>query len=316
VTILAVLHPTTLLGKELRRGLERRADLWTELRLLSTDEEEVGTLADVRGGAALVTRYDEESLDGVDLAFFCGPIAVNRPLLAELPSDTTAIVLSTDATRGDGVPVVAGVNLEPPLAGRVLVSPHPGAIALAHLLHPLRGLELEEVVATLVQPASLREEAALHELFEQTRSILTFTKQPKPAIFGRQLAFNLLPVPGPSDHLVGHLRALLGEELEASLQVLQGGVFHGVAVSIYFRLGSDPGVERVRAALAAHPEIELFEEPDLLGPVDAAQSDSLLVGHVRADARRAGAYWAWAAMDNLTRGGALNALLVAEAVVG
>ncbi len=315
MTTLALVHPANLLGKELRERLERRRQLWQELRLLTTREEEVGTLTEVRGAAAMVRRLEPEELEGVEVAFLCGAMAANRPLLAELPSETTAILLSPDATRGDGLPVVDGVNLEDATAGQVLVSPHPGAVALAHLLHPLRALHLEAAVATLVQPASMHEEAGIDELFEQTRRLLAFSDRKPTAVFGHQLAFNLLPVAGGGDHLLGHLGALFGEELDLALQIVQGGVFHAFAASVYLRFPSDPGAAAVRAALAAHPQVKLARDADHLGPTDAAVSEQLLVGHLRPDPRHAGAYWAWAVMDNLTRGGALNAIAIAEAVL-
>jgi aspartate-semialdehyde dehydrogenase len=49
-----------------------------------------------------------------------------------------------------------------------------------------------------------------------------------------------------------------------------------------------------------------------LGPVAAAAIDKVLYA-VRKD--DSGGVWLWAAVDNLTRGGALNALEVAEAVL-
>lgn len=317
MTSLAVLHPATLLGKELRQRLEAHPQLATgRLRLLTTRAEEAGTLTEAAGGAAVVTMFEADDLAGTDIVFFCGPIAETRPLLAELPSETTAIVLSPDATRGDGLPVVAGINSDAAMAGQVLISPHPGAVALAHLLHPLRRLGLEQAVATLIQPASLHEEAGLHELFEQTRSILTFSAQPPSPVFRRQIAFNLLPAGGGSDSLVGQLGALLGEDLRVALQIVQGGVFHGFSLSVHTVFASDPGAAAIRAALRSSPIVELFDEPDLLGPIDAAQSESLLVGHVHPDPRQAAAHWLWATMDNLTRGGAMNALEIAENVLG
>jgi aspartate-semialdehyde dehydrogenase len=315
LTKLAVVHPTTLLGKELRERLDAQPSLGDDVALLTTDEEELGTLTEVRGGAAMVGRADPDALEGIDLAFFCGPIAANRPLLDGLPNDTTAVVLSLDATRGDGLPVVAGVNLEAASPGQVLVSPHPGAIAIAHLLHPLASLRLEQAVATLVQPASMREEPALHELFEQTRRVLTFGQQ-EPGLFGHQLAFNLLPIDGDADAVVGHLGAVLGESLDVTVQIVQGGVFHGFAVSLYARFAGDPGADGVRAALKRAAHVEMARKPQHLGPIDVAARGEVLVGRIHPDPRHPGGYWLWAAMDNLTRGGALNALEIAAAVLG
>ncbi|HEY7215217.1 MAG TPA: hypothetical protein VIC28_11340, partial [Thermoanaerobaculia bacterium] len=196
MSAVAILHPSGLLGKELRETLEARHPEW-DLRLLSSREDEIGTLTEIAGAAALVGRFEPESLAGVSLAFFCAEMADNRPLLAGLPAETTAIVLSYDAAVEDGQPVVAGVNTADAHGRRVLLSPHPGVVLLAHLLHPLRPLALAEAVATLIQPASMRDDAGLEELFEQTRRIVAMTGRGAAPVFGAQLSFNVLPAPPP-----------------------------------------------------------------------------------------------------------------------
>ena len=197
MTTVALVNPTTLLGKELRETLERRRDLWTDIRLLSGDEEEIGTLTEIGGAAAIVSQADVDDLAAARLVFFCGSREASLPLLAELPAAATAIVLAPDATVDDGVPLVAGVNLDDALAGaepgRPLLSPHPGALLLAHLLHPLRRFGLEEAVATLIQPVSMYGEAALDELYSQARRIIALTGQEPAEVLPGQLAFNLFP---------------------------------------------------------------------------------------------------------------------------
>jgi aspartate-semialdehyde dehydrogenase len=208
----------------------------------------------------------------------------------------------------------------------VLVSPHAGAVALARLLHPL-GDAVRSVAATVLLPVSELEEAALHELFEQTRSILAFAAPPPSPVLGGQLAFNVVQGRDVAAEVVDPLVALLGPGVEISAQTLLGGVFHGVAVSAYVRLDKAPDLAGLRAALAGAPDVELRAAEGLrsaavgarpgvrLGPIDAAQSERLLVGELRPDPRHDGAYWIWATLDNLTAGGALNALAIASAVV-
>jgi len=311
LSVVAIVHPVNLLGKELQETLEHHAGRWPEIRLLSTLDEEIGTLTEVHRAAAIVNRYEPESLEGVDVAFFCGPMEANRPLLAELPAGTTAVVLSLDAAAEDGTPIVAGVNTVAASAGRVLLSPHPAAILLAHLLHPLRTFAPEEAVATVILPASVRENAGLEELFEQTRNIVALTKRISLPVFGTQLAFNLLPSGLPPDSVAAELRAVVQEPLIA-LQLLQGGVFHSVSGSLYVRCASQPTLQAFRKALGENPVLKAAEKPRLLGPVDAAASDKVFLGPVRKE--EAGGFWLWAVMDNLTRGGALNAIEIAEAV--
>lgn len=309
MSAIAIVHPMNLLGKELRETLERLPAVGGDIRLLSNRDDEIGTLTEVAGAAAMVSRYEPEKLQGVDVAFLCGAMEDNRPILAELPPETTAILLSFDATAGDGRPVVSGVNSEAAQGQRVLLSPHPGVVLLAHLLHALRDLAVEEAVATLIQPASMRDDAGLEELFDQTRQIVAMTRRTPTPVFGAQLAFNLLPTPLPADPVAGQLQAVL-PGMPLALQILQGAIFHSVSASLYVRCAGDPTPQAIRKALSAHPHLEAADKPKHLGPIDAAASDKVLYGNVRKD-EAGGGVWLWAVMDNLTRGGALNALEIA-----
>jgi aspartate-semialdehyde dehydrogenase len=310
---IAILHPTNLQGKELRETIEARHRDWSDVRLLSTHEDEIGTLTEVAGAAALVNRYEPEALKGVDVAFFCGTAEDSRPILAELPAETTAILLSPDATLDDGVPVVAGVNSEAAHGRRVLVSPHPAAVILAHLLFPLRGFEPTEAAATLIQSASMKGQPGLEELFENSRQILAMTSRTGTPVFGTQLAFNVLPAAGAVEAVSDQLHTVLAGAPPVTLQILQGAVFHGIAASVLVRCPSNPTLAAFRKALTENPVLEAAVKPRLLGPVDAAASDKVILGSLRKD--DTGAFWLWAVMDNLTRGCTLNALEIAEAVL-
>jgi len=309
VSTIAIVHPMSLFGKELRETLGRLPAVGGDVRLLSNREDEIGTLTEVARAAAMVTRYEPEKLQGVAIAFLCGTMEDNRPILAELPPETTALLLSFEATAADGQAVVAGVNDAAARGHRVLLSPHPGVVLLAHLLHALRELQVEEAVATLIQPASMRDDAGLEELFEQTRQIVAMTRRSPAPVFGAQLALNLLPVPLPADPLTGQLQAVL-PGMPLAVQILQGAVFHSVSASLYVRCAGSPTLQAIRKALADHPHLEAADKPKHLGPIDAAASDKVIYGNVRKD-EAGGGFWLWAVMDNLTRGGALNALEIA-----
>jgi aspartate-semialdehyde dehydrogenase len=313
VTAIAIVHPMNLLGKELRESLDRLPRFSGDVRLLSGREDEIGTLTEVAGAASLVTRYNPEALAGVSVAFLCGAMAENRPILADLPAETTAILLSLDATVEDGQPVVAGVNDEAAGRHRVLLSPHPAVVLLASVLDALRGFSPKEAVATLIQPASIRDDAGIEELFEQTRQIVAMTGRTATPVFGAQLAFNLLPAPLAADPVAAQLHAVLSGPPTVALQLLQGAVFHSLSASLYVRCRESASPQAVRKVLAAHPHLEAADKPRSLGPADAAASDKILYGNVRKD-EAGGGLWLWAVMDNLTRGGALNAIAIAEAV--
>jgi aspartate-semialdehyde dehydrogenase len=311
VKVAAVVHPLSLLAKELRQQLDDRPDLVREQRLLTTSDEEVGTLTDSGGAAAMVQRLTAEALEGVDLLFLCGPADESRKVLAMAPPQARAVLLSLDATVDDAPPVVAGINLDDDVAAAVLLSPHPAAIHLVHLLHPLRAAGLVRAEATLLQPVSVFPPEALDQLFEQARSLLTFQPVAASPHWPRQLAFNLLATEGTADSLRREVETVLGGGVAVSAQLVQAGVFHGFAASVHLACDPDPGAAALREAYADRPALRWADE-EPLGPVDAAAADDVLVGHLRPEAGRPGSYWLWSVMDNLTRGGASNAVTLAE----
>lgn len=316
MTPVAILHPSDLLAEELKHEVENRALLAGDLSLLSTIETEVGQLTEARGAATLIQRYDSGDLDSKAIAFFCGPIAANRPILAELPAETTAIVLSPDAEAVDGVPVVSGINLETVTPGGVYLSPNAGVQLIVQLLAPLRSVGLRRAVATVIEPASIHGKAALDELFEQTKALLAFSSEKPRDIFGRQLAFSLYPTGQSAAGWNELIRSVLGGSGAPAITTrrLQAGVFHGVSVSLYLEFEAPIDAEGVRRALRTNSKIDFAvdEEPS---PIEAASRTEILVGSLETSSADPTGVWLWATMDNLTVGGALNAADIAEAVL-
>jgi aspartate-semialdehyde dehydrogenase len=312
VSRIGILEPTGLLGKELRQQLEARPGLATEVRLYSQREEGVGALTEVGGMAAVVQRLTADELEGLDLLFVCDPRADEVAAIERLPSDTTVVVVAPSTSIPGGRPVIADVSASILERGEVLVSPHPAVVGLGLLLRPLQELGLDQVVATFVRPASMYDQEALEEMYGQTRALLEFKTPAAGDRFAHQIAFNLLPGPLDEAAVVEQLRALLPATPRVAVHSLQGGIFHGLSLSVFCQLRSEVELEDVTAALSGQEQLELAETPESVGPVEAAKGDTLLVGEVKPAPGRPGGFWLWAALDNLTRGGASNAVEIAE----
>lgn len=319
MTRLALLSPTTLLGRELIEKLDERPDLWQDVALLSLADDEIGALTDAAGGAAVVARAEPAAIAAADVLFVCGASASYRELLTHRSPESTVVQLDPQADEPEAVPVVAGVNVDQALPGRELASPHPGVALLAHLLQPLLADGVSEAVATLVQPASLYDRAGLDELFAQAGRLVSLQGQEPSELFGRQLAFNLYPARRRPAALAARARQVLGvadADLPLAVHLLQGPIFHGFSALLHVHLRREATADEVRQRLAASPLIELSqpdaEGEDLLGPIDVAAKDEVVVGAVERDPD--GGTWIWAVMDNLTRGGASNAVAILEQV--
>lgn len=317
MTTLAIFHPTHLVAGELRESLDRRRELWDRLHLLSVREDEIGTLTEVRGEAAVVAAVDESSFDGVDVAFFFGPPESYADLLGNLPEGLIVVLMGEDATRHDGLPIVADLNLAQAADAATLASPHPAAVAGALVLDRWLELKPARVSLTIMQPASVFGNEGLDELLEQTRSMLAFQSRDEEGALPPELAFNLYQHGSGVDGILDPLESLLEprrkQPMELSAQVIQTSVFHGFGLAIQLAFDDDPGLDAVAQALEGSERFDLDVHPHRFGPKQAVAQDRIAVG--RPQKIRPGLYSVWTAFDNLTLAGAGNAVAILEALV-
>jgi aspartate-semialdehyde dehydrogenase len=315
---LGIVNPLTLVGNEIKTILRERAFPFDKVTLLDTSSENAGALTNVGDEAAVVSPISAAELDSLDLVFFCGPAALNRDWIARHEEDGfIAIDLSQPTTAEDGKLAIAGVNLESIDDGdRVIVSPHPIAIPMALILHQIRTLApIDLCTATVVQPASEFEQAGVEELARQTISVLNIQTVPQ-EVFERQLAFNLYPAREHNEpFIVSQVRGLTDPRTELALLITQGTIFHAHTFSLFLRTHEELDETRIAEALQANPAIVFAEGDQQFGTIDAAGKDEVLVAEVRRDPAVRGGFWVWAVCDNLRRGAALNAVLIAEKVL-
>ena len=310
---IALVHPSTLLGKELLERLALRPQLTTDLRLLSTNDDEIGTLVDAAGTASFVGRLEEGAFDGVDLALFTGSSADDARARELLPESTLAVYAVRGSAPSGTLAAVAGFGADARLGVHRVAVAHPAAVALAHLLRPLRPLGLRRAHATVVLPVSTRGAEGIDLLFEETRALLTFSERKRSRLFPAQVAFNLFPEAEEEAEVEDQVASALAtgvDDLDISVGLALGGIFHGMAISVAVELSEHPGKEELRQTLGKAPALEKAKEPKRLGSTAAAGEENLLLGAVRS--LGGGRYRIWAVMDNLVRGGALNALDLAE----
>jgi len=315
---LGIVNPLTLVGNEIKTILRERSFPFDKVALLdSTGKAEIA-ITDIGDEAAIVVPASDDELEELDLVFFCGPAAGNREWIERSREDKFIVVdLSQPTSIDDGKLAVAGLNLDAVDAGDdVLVSPHPVAIPIALLLHQIAQLSpVETCIATVVQPASHFEQEGVEELAQQTISVLNVHSVPK-EVFDRQLAFNLYPaLERTEEFIVSQIKSLTDARTSVALFVTQGTIFHGHTFSLFVKTQDELEPDAIREALGRNNAIAFAEGDQQFGTIDAAGRDEVLVAEVRADPSIQGGFWVWAVCDNLRRGSALNAVLVAEKVL-
>lgn len=306
---IAIVDPSTLLGKELRERVAERRERFGDVRLLASGEDGAGAVTEIGGEAAIVGLASAVELSDLAAVFFCGAGAATRELAAGLSDPSFAVVLDAGSAAVEGEPVVAGRPSAAALVAPVLVSPHPIAVAATLLADPLAELGVRSLAVGAVMPVSADEESALEELFTEARAVLSFEKPPR-SRHGEQLAFNLLPAPDVAERAEAELGRLLENGPSISVLAARGGIFHGVSLQVHAELERSIDGADLRKRLRAAPAIELARRSVHASPVRHAGGESLVVGEARvlAGGRRIALS---AVLDNLVRGGALNALEVA-----
>ena len=88
-----------------------------------------------------------------------------------------------------------------------------------------------------------------------------------------------------------------------------------VATAVYVEREGLPKDELSRCKSAYENYQTREDSRRLIGTIDAAGKDEVLVAEVRNDPTIRGGFWVWAVCDNLRRSSALNAVLVAEKVL-
>jgi len=283
-------------------------------------------------GEAIISEYagearliQEPALDEIvnhDVVFLCeiGELAAS---VAEAANGKTLVVDLVGALPPHFDPVLVHMDINPQAAvahrGYVQV-PHPMAIVLGEMLHPLeRTLGLDEAVAVVMRPAADFGERGVEELRDQTIGLLNFSEVPV-ATFGRQLAFNIIPqqrlacaAPGVESRIATQVVKLMGwTEPKLAIKLLATPVFygHGLQLRLRFRNGATMG--QVREVVDQSDALE-FSQPDGPStPLEVSEDFSTRLVDLSEDGT--GGYWIWAVAGSTGAKGAAHALRVADAL--
>ncbi len=315
--VVALVEPTTLLGRDVRAALTERKFPASRVHLFHQASGDTGLLAADDDEVAFVAPLTPDALETSRIAFLCGSAADTARFLATRKDDALAIDLS--GVR-NGQPLVVpseGVESKTLPEGNLFLTPHPVAFVLAETIRLVETVvPVAGVTAAVDRPVSELGKAALDELFQQALALATFRPLPK-EILETQGAFNFWVPPdsGTFEKSVGEdLEALLGRPLPTAVLSARGGVFHGHFLRVELRLdGAAPDSETLLALFRAHKHaFDVVDPEDLSGPVESAGRDETLLLRCEMSGRSVALTLA---ADHLRRAGALLAVRLAEQAV-
>lgn len=330
-----ILGATGLVGEHLLSILAERRFPVREMRLWGSERSR-GRQVEFAGERIEVRVPSDEEVSSVDLLFGA---AGNAPSERFVPVAREAGALVVDKAslfrmRPDVPLVVPEVNpqdLPRKAAGALVASPNCSTIPLVMVLKALAGLgAIERVTVSTYQAVSGSGRDALEEL-EAQEAAGDLALAPAPVAYPTPIfrnvvaqcdAFGADGFTREESKLVEESRKILGRpELRVSATAVRVPVRvgHSEAVGVEFDRPVEP--EAARALLGAFDGIRLYDDPPagaVPTPLACAGRDEVLVGRVRSDGGvpDGRGLLLWLSCDNLRKGAALNAIQIAERMLG
>lgn len=324
----AVIGASRLLGRELLTVLRERRFPLGDCRLLET-QDRVGEA----GEAEPIALLHPARFRDADVVFGCAPESVVAEW-APVAVSAGAVVIDLSqvfAEHADVPLVVPEVNpdaLGDLVERRIVTSPVAGATALSVVLKPLDNWgRLQRVVVAGCEPVSAAGDAGIDELSFQTGELMN-GRSVETSAFPHRVAFNLIPQVGAllagsvargERQIQDQLRRVLElPGLPVSVACVWTPTFFGHGYMVNVETESALDAEQARVLLRESPGIMVVDETaDAAGltTTDAVGEEAVLVGRIRDDPSVPHGLNLWVAVDGVRKGGAVNAVQIAELLV-
>jgi aspartate-semialdehyde dehydrogenase len=325
----AVIGATGAVGKESLEILDERKFPLSSLRLFAS-KRSAGDVLSCQGKEWKVEELTpSSSFAGVDIAFISATDAISREYGARLGAAGVVVIDDSAVFRMDAdvplvVPEVNGQALRSMPRGIVAI-PNCTTTPLVMALKPLHdAATVKRVVVTTFQSVSGTGTAAMDELVEQTKALMSF-QDVKAEVYPYQIAFNLLPHIGSFGEggdcseevkIVRETRKILeAPAMRVTATTVRVPVLrcHSEAINVELERPLTPN--DARAALAALSGVIVYDDPVKKlypMPLDATGKDEVYIGRVREDESVTNGLNLWVVSDNLRKGAALNAVQIVE----
>lgn len=328
----AIIGATGAVGKESLEILEERKFPLESLRLFASRRSAGETLSCQGKDWKVEELTPHSSFDGVDFALISATDEISREYGQKLGAAGVVVIDDSAVFRmDDDVPLlVPEVNAHAArtMPRNIVAIPNCTTTPLVMALKPLHDAAgIKRVVVTTFQSVSGTGTAAMDELMEQTKALLSF-REVKAHVYPYQIAFNLLPHIGSFGQggdcseevkIVRETQKILeAPAMRITATTVRVPVLRCHAEAINVELERPLTANDARAALAAMPGVLVFDDPSRKlypTPLDVSGRDEVYVGRIREDQSVTNGLNLWVVSDNLRKGAALNAIQIAELLI-
>ena len=323
----AVVGATGAVGIEMIKTLEKRNFPAGKLTLLASARS-VGKKLKFRGADIAVKELTKDSFNGIDIALFSAGGSISKEFAPIAARAGCVVVDNSSAFRqDDNVPlVVPEINASDVKWHKgIIANPNCTTAITLMALYPLhKAFGCKRIFASSYQAVSGTGAKAIEELKRQVGEIVAGKPVTK-EVYPHQIAFNVLPQVD-SFLPTGYTKEEMKMENEgrkimhhpafkASVTCVRVPVYrsHSIAVSAEFE--KPVSVDAARAALKKAPGLDVVDEPanqKYPMPLFTSEKYNCEVGRIRKDCALDNGLCFWVCGDQLLRGAALNAVLIAE----
>ena len=210
----------------------------------------------------------------------------------------------------------------------IIANPNCSTAQLVVALKPLHDVaRIKRVVVATYQSVSGAGKEGMDELWIQTKGLFV-TDRPTPKKFTKQIAFNVIPhidvfmedgYTKEEWKMMAETKKILDPKIKLTATCVRVPVFvgHSEAVNIEFEtpMSADDARDILREAPGCLV-IDAHEPGGYITPVECAGEDATYISRIREDATIENGLNMWIVSDNLRKGAALNAMQIAETLIG
>ena len=328
----AIVGASGAVGQEFLRILAEREFPIDELVLFGS-KRSAGTKYTFKGKEYEVKllQHNDDFRD-IDIAFVSAGGGTSKEFAETITKHGTVMIDNSSAFRMDeDVPlVVPEVNAADALdrPRGIIANPNCTTIMMVVVLEPIEKLShIRRVHVSSYQSASGAGAAAMAELEQQYREMVTEGQVKTINKFPHQLAYNVIPqidVMTDTDYtkeemkMYNETRKIMHSDVRTSATCVRVSSLRSHSESVWIETERPLTVDEVRQAIAAAPGCTLEDDPQNYVypmPLDSAGKDDVFVGRVRRDLTSDSGITLWLTGDQIRKGAALNAVQIAEYLV-
>ncbi|MDD3628902.1 MAG: aspartate-semialdehyde dehydrogenase [Candidatus Humimicrobiaceae bacterium] len=281
-----------------------------------------------------VKELNKNSFTGVDIAFFSAGASTSREFAKYAVNSGTVVIDNSSAFRmEEDVPlIVPEINKNEIFRNNgIIANPNCSTIIMVVAIKPIYDLSpVRRIVVSTYQSVSGAGARAIAELENQTRDIICEGKKDvKCEVFPVQIAFNVIPhvdvfldngYTKEEMKMVDETRKIFNDnEIMVSATTVRVPVFTSHSESVWVETRDRIELDAVKKALASGEGLILkddFRNAVYPTALDSSGQDSVFVGRVREDISTENGITMWVVGDQLRKGAALNAIQIAEELIG